>query len=384
MVDRKTSTKKKIYLALGAIVLIFVIAFVVRYFSLFWGVVVDRKIDVVKAKNGNVNILLLGIGGGRHDGPNLTDTIILASVNPSKNTVNLVSIPRDLYVQSIKSKVNRAYSDGEEEEGKGMLLARAAIDSITGVRADYVVVVDFSGFIKLVDLLGGIDVNVQNTLDDYAYPDEGKENELCGVTEDGIASFSAQIATGSATDADIFPCRFIHLHVDKGLQHMDGELALKFARSRHALGGEGSDFARSKRQQLVIDAVRNKVLSLGTLANPVKVIGMINILQGNIHTDIPENKLDDFIKLAQKMKDAKIGSAIIDEGNPGENRLGLLINPPLVDYGGQWVLVPRSGNFLEIREYVACVFSGAVCEVTETGIKKSVTPTSSPKPTSSN
>lgn len=376
---RNRASRKPLFMWIGIIVLILLAVVLVRYFSLFWGLTVDRKIDVKKTQSGNINVLIMGIGGGNHDGPNLTDTIILASVNPEKNTVNMVSIPRDLYVESVSGKINRVYSDGQDKGDKGILLVSAVVQSVTGVRPDYVVIIDFSGFVKLVDLLGGIDVDVQNTLDDYAYPLEGKEDELCGYTEDALASFSAQIATSSATDFDIFPCRFEHLHVDPGVKHMDGLLALKFARSRHALGSEGSDFARSKRQQLVISAVRSRILSLNTLTNPVKVLGMINLLKDNIKTNITENEYDDFIKLAQKMKGAKITSNVIDEGNSADEREGLLVNPPLQDYNGQWVLAPRTGkgNYTEIKTFVSCVFTGSKCEVTKTGIQKIVSPSPS-------
>lgn len=361
--------KKKIILLLGIGVLALVLIFIIRYFSLFWGVVVDRSISIKNNDNGVINVLLLGIGGGKHDGPNLTDTIILASLDPKKNTVNLISLPRDLYVPALKGKINRVYSDGEEKgKGKGMLLVKSAVNSITGVRPDYVVVIDFSGFVKLVDLLGGIDVEVKNALVDREYPIAGAENELCNHTEEGIASFSAQIATGSATEPEIFPCRYETLEVPRGKIHMDGELALQFVRSRHAEGAEGTDFARSSRQQSVINAVRNKVLSLGTLANPVKIFGIIDILTDHIRMDIPENEFDDFIKLAQKMQDAKITNYVLDIGDESQNRPGLLTHPDISeDYNYQWVLAPRLGgnNFSEVKEYIQCILDGNICEVTE-------------------
>jgi len=363
--------KKNLIWAAGIILFILALVFIIKALPFFWGVFVDKNINVTTTKEGDVNVLIMGIGGGEHEGPDLTDTIILASLHPDENRIDLISIPRDLYIESLKKKINHAYSIGQDKGDKGILLARSTVNSVTGVRPDYTVVIDFSGFVKLVDLLGGIDVNVENTLDDYAYPVEGKEQELCSVTEDGIASFSAQIATGSATEFDVFPCRFKHLHVERGQNHMDGELALKFVRSRHALGAEGTDFARSKRQQLVIDAIRNKILSLGTLANPVKVIGMISILKDNIFTDIPDSQYDDFIKLAQKMKGSKITSYVIDEGDSYQGKPGLLINPPLTEFSGQWVLIPRIGNsnFSEIKEYVGCILSGKECTITEEDIE---------------
>lgn len=376
-----SGSKKKLFLWGGIFVAVIICLLLIRYFSLFWGLTVDRKVDVKQTKEGSTSILLMGKGGGNHDGPNLTDTIILATVNPEKNTVNLISIPRDLYVKSMGRKINAAFAIGEEKEGKGMLYAKSIVASVTGIKPDYVVIIDFSGFEKLIDLLGGIDVQVDNTLVDNAYPVEGKEKELCGVTEDGIASFSAQIASSSATEYDLFPCRFEVLEVDEGTQHMNGELALKFVRSRHALGSEGSDFARSKRQQSVINAIREKVLSLGTLANPLKVVGIIGILKDNIATDIQEKEYDDFIKLAQKMKGAKIMNNALDTGE-GE-RYGLLINPPLDDsVSFQWVLSPRVGvgNYSEIKEYVSCIVLGKQCEVRESGIGEVTVPTTTKAP----
>ncbi len=367
--DLQKTNKKKRNWGLFIVGLIFLILLIKSIF-LIWDFFVDKKINIKKSENGNVNILLMGIGGENHEGPDLTDTIIFANLEPDKNVVNLISIPRDLYLDSIGAKVNSAYAIGQEKDGRGMTLASAAVGSVIGVNPDYVFIIDFSGFTKLVDLLGGIDVNVENTLDDFAYPVEGKEKDLCGLTEDSLATLSAQIATGSATEFDLFPCRFSHLHVGDGNQHMDGNLALKFVRSRHALGVEGSDFARSKRQQLVINALKSKVLSLGTLANPVKVIQIVGILKDNIFTDIPQGQYDDFIKLAQKMKGAKINSYVIDQGDSYNDRLGLLKNPPLSDYGGQWVLAPRvgRGDFSEVKEFVNCIISGKKCEVGREGI----------------
>lgn len=375
--------RKKVIIGVFIVVFVLVLIPVVRYFSLFYGLTVNKSINIRKASGDDtLNILLMGIGGGSHEGPDLTDTIILAHINTAKKTVDLISIPRDLWVPAAQSKINAAYAFAQEKDNKGLLYSKNLVGNITGQPIDYGVVIDFDGFIKLVDLLGGIDVKVPNTLDDYAYPISGDEEELCGVTEDGIASFSAQIATGSATEFDIFPCRYTHLHVDAGLQHLDGTTALRFVRSRHALGVEGSDFARSRRQQLVITAIRNKALSLGTLLNPVRVFNIINTIRANVNTDIPEDEYDDFIKLASSMRGAKINSYVIDQGDEDTDRYGLLVNPPLEDYGGRWVLAPRTGkgNFGEIKQYITCVISGKMCEVGQnTILVLTPTPTVAPR-----
>lgn len=336
----------------------------------------NQKIQLKRETSGNINILLLGRGGGTHDGPDLTDTMILLMINPTKNTADLISIPRDLWIPDLHAKINSAYATGQEKN-QGILLTKAVVEKVTGQNIDYAVVIDFSGFVKLVDYIGGIDVDVARTLDDYAYPIDGKEKDTCGHTEEEMVDLSAQIATGSASESDLFTCRYKHLHVDQGRQHMNGELALEFSRSRHALGPEGTDFARSRRQQEVISAIKTKVLSLGIILNPVKVFGIFNILKSNIDTDIKIGEFDDFINLARKMQKATIESFVIDYGDSYQKRPGLLINPPpSVDKQFQFILTPRLGdsNFSEIHDYIACVSKGLICTITETGLITS-TPT---------
>ena len=336
---------------------------VVRFSPLLYQYFFTKGI-ALKTTNDRINILLLGIGGGNHEGPNLTDSIIFASINPAKNTVKLISIPRDLWVTELNTKINAAYATGEEKQkGGGILLSKATIQKILGQPIDYSVRIDFDGFVKAVDLVGGLDVNVERTLDDYAYPIEGKEEDACGRNEDEIKDFSAQLATGSATELDSFPCRYKHLHVPKGKNHMNGKTALEYVRSRHALGAEGSDFARSKRQAKVLSAFKQKVLSYETLLNPVKVISLYNAVRENIDTDIPESSFDDFLKLAQKMKGAKVSSVVIDEGEISENREGLLVHP--TDSGPYmgWVLIPKAGNgvYSQIQLFVSCELSVKLC-----------------------
>lgn len=334
------------------------------YLSLFYTAAAPESAKAVQ-QDKDFNVLLMGIGGGNHDGPNLTDTIILANVRPSKNRVNLISIPRDLWVPDLQAKINEAYSDGQDH-GKGIMMARATLEKVTGAQIDYVIVLDFDGFSKLVDELGGINVNVVRTFDDYAYPIAGKEDDLCGHTPEEVPL----IATSEA-ELDAFPCRYEHLHFNKGEQHMNGTTALKFVRSRHALGVEGTDFARSARQELAIKAIRQKALSLNILFNPVKVLGIYNILKGNINTDVPVSNYGDFIKIAKRMKDVTIKSYVIGQPDSDAGTYGLLTNPvPSAANNFAWVLAPRVGNgdFSEIHSYVQCVTSIGDCTVTAEGV----------------
>lgn len=342
--------------------------------SFFYKIYFKKEIELkTEKKTGNVNILILGKGGGRHEGPDLTDTIIVTTINPNKNTITLISIPRDLWIPDLAAKINTAYAYGQEKNNQGKLLAKSAVSQVTGRQIDYVLVIDFSAFVNLVDHLGGIDVNVRNTLDDYKYPLEGKEDDPCDHSDEEVIDLSAQIATGSAKTEEAFPCRYEHIHFEAGIQHMNGEEALKFSRSRHGINGEGSDFARAQRQQDVINAIRDKSLSIGVILNPFKTLGIFNILKDNIDTNADIREIDDFINLANKMQKAKITSVVVDYGDAQEGRNGLLINPPVSEAQKlQWVLTPRigDGDFSEIHEYIKCVEEGLICKIEETGISR--------------
>jgi polyisoprenyl-teichoic acid--peptidoglycan teichoic acid transferase len=280
---------------------------------------------------GRINILLLGIGGKGHDGALLTDTIILASIEPKEKKVSLVSIPRDLAV-SIENmgwrKINNvnAYAEAKQP-GSGGLAISQTVSNILDTPVDYYFTMDFFGFEKIIDDLGGIKVNVENTFDDYAYPILGNEDLS-------------------------WDQRFEHLHFNKGEQSMNGQLALKYVRSRHAYGVEGSDFARSRRQQKVLEAVKEKALSLNILFHPATISKLIGDIINNYQTNL---KTWEIIKLWSLVKDLK-GQDIINrvlDNSPS----GLLIDSTGVD--GAYLLVPRTGNFSEIQYLVKNIFSEA-------------------------
>ncbi|MGE5393035.1 MAG: LCP family protein [Candidatus Saccharibacteria bacterium] len=188
-------------------------------------------------EEGAVNILLLGIGGEGHDGGNLTDTMMVASIDPKNHEVVLISIPRDFAITLPGrglQKINAAYAYAEKDQpGNGGTAAIAAAEKVTGLTIPYFALVDFKGFVQAIDHVGGVDVVIDNTFTDSTYPDE-KNGYLPPVT------------------------------FTKGAEHMNGQRALIFARSRHsAQNNEGSDFARSERQKKIIAALKDKVMKLG-------------------------------------------------------------------------------------------------------------------------
>ena len=155
----------------------------------------------------------------------------------------MISVPRDIWSDSLKDKVNSAYHYGEEKKkGGGLTLSKAIVSDVVGLPIQYALVLDFSGFEKVINLVDGVEVNVPKSFTDPDYPIPGKENDECNNDPE-------------------YRCRYEALHFDAGVQVMDGARALKYVRSRHAEGDEGSDFARGKRQQEVILALKTKLMS---------------------------------------------------------------------------------------------------------------------------
>ncbi len=331
-----------------------------KFYPVLLQLLFTKEIELKKADH-SINILLLGIAGGTHDGPDLTDTMMFASIDTNKNRVTLVSIPRDLWVPELKAKINTAYAAGNnQEKNGGLTLSKVVVSKVVGQPIDYVLAIDFQGFVKAVDLVGGLDIDVVRTFDDYEYPIEEKREDLCDQT---LEEATLRIATESALI--VFPCRYEHIHFDKGIQHMDGARSLIFVRSRYAEGEEGTDFARSQRQQKILYAFKEKIFSLGTILNPIKLTSLYTILSESINTNIQQSEFDDFVKLIQKVKNAKISSSVIELEDKKKNKPGLLINPPLEDFNGSWVLIPRKGNgdFSEIQKYISCLRMSDSCSI---------------------
>jgi LCP family protein required for cell wall assembly len=216
--------------------------------------------------DGRVNVLLLGRGGGNHDGPDLTDTMILASFDPVNHTESLLSIPRDLWVNihgSGSMKINAAWEAGEFKYlGKvapgstdpkaiqsGFDLVDQTVESVLGVPINYNIIVDFDAFQKAITTVGGVTVPVPTDLIDPTMAWENNKNPVLAKA---------------------------------GIQNFSGRQALNYVRSRETT----SDFARSQRQRSVMLALKDKVINLGTLSNPLKISQLINDFGNNVSTDL--------------------------------------------------------------------------------------------------
>lgn len=343
-------------------------------------------ISPLKSTDNRVNVLFLGIAGGTHEGASLTDTIMVASYNLKTNQVYLFSIPRDLWLPELRSKANAVYELGLSQNN-GLGMTKTIMGNVLGIPIHYGLRVDFRGFVQAIDALGGIEVDVARSFDDYLYPISGEEDNLCGFEEKEIdfseegakklniesgkrkvfISPEGKIATDSAQEdkgVQYFSCRYEHISFEKGKMQMSGAVALKYVRSRHGSNGEGSDFARSSRQEKVLESVRNKILSVETIFNPDKISELIKTLGKSIDTDISAKEAFEFYKLSKKLEGTN--TFILDDslklGLLPDGRNRLLIHPPAQDYGGAYVLISEDDDFSVIQGYVKKILLGSITE----------------------
>lgn len=279
--------------------------------------------------DGRVNVLLLGKGGEGHDGADLTDTIIVASVDPVNKTAALVSLPRDFWVTvpgQGSSKINAVYANAKNKalrsdpkdtakaEAAGISALKETVAGVLAIPIHYYAMIDFAGFKQAVDIVGGVDINVPQEL---------------AVSEHLWDSTTRKP---------------YYLNVPAGQQHFDSTKALYFARSRKT--STRGDFDRAERQRLFIAALSQKVLSAGTYTNPVKISQLLDAFGSHVSTDF---SVGDAVRLMQIAKDIP-GDAIVSVG---------LADPPhvLVQTGminGQSTVFPTAGvgNFSAIQEYI--------------------------------
>lgn len=265
--------------------------------------------------DGRINILLLGRANTFKGGKDLTDTIMLASINTVDYRLGLFSIPRDLLVthNGRRAKINTLYAYGLRDS-VGTRYITDTITDITGQPVHYYIVMDFEGFTEIIDILDGINVDVPHDIKDTRYPGPGYSYET--------------------------------FEVRAGLQHFDGATALKYARTRHDKEG---DFGRAKRQQQVMQAARNKAFSLGTIVNPIKISEIIDVVGSHVHMNVGGNDIEPLISLMKKVDTQNITTVVIDAWQPDS----LLVS---ARSGGVPGLLPRIGSYREIRERATELF----------------------------
>ncbi|PWB38461.1 MAG: hypothetical protein C3F02_03855 [Parcubacteria group bacterium] len=334
---RKRSSKKRLSLFFVILIIIFsVITSILAADnnSFFSGVknsyIVRQIINIVNPgekylageKEDRINFLLMGMGGPGHQGPLLTDTMVIASFQPSTKRAALFSIPRDMIAplgSGDYRKINSIYSVGEDRgEGQGGLLAKEVVGRTFDIPIHYYAALDFNGFVEVIDAIGGVKVDVEKSFTDNQFPTEDyKYQEI---------SFKA------------------------GSQKMDGLTALRFARSRHGNNGEGSDFARIKRQQKIIMAAKDKLTSFNTLINPQRITSLYNLFNKYTKTDLEPWEAVKLIHLAKSLDTQKIITQSIDDRPGNYLKAGITAE-------GAFILQPISGNYQNIQMLIKNIFN---------------------------
>mgnify|MGYP000722402561 CR=1 FL=1 len=276
-----------------------------------------------------VNILFLGIDR-RHGepGPWRSDTMILFSIDPSSKTASMLSIPRDLWVPIPgygENRINAAHAYGDQYgyPGGGPALAKETIRHNLGVPVHYYARMDFRGFERIIDEIGGIDVEVPRDIVDEAYPTEDYGTMRIAFT--------------------------------KGWQHLNGQQALQYARTRH----DSSDLDRGRRQQQIVLAVRDKVLRLGFPLS--RLPALLAALGDSVKTDLTLDEMAALAQVVRQVRPQDICQGIIDE----------TMAFPAITPAGAEILVPDHD---QIRVLVARLFPVASRSVSTRPLSASADP----------
>ena len=219
-------------------------------------------------------------------------------------------------------KINAAFAEGfnkNKDWDEAGSWARQQVETMSGLKIPYFAVIDFAGFEEAVSKVNGLDVHVDRTFTDYTYPDSG----------------IGYLPPITFTEGD---------------EHMDGTRALEFARSRHAAGPEGSDFARSARQQKIIDAFKQRVLGLNLITNAGTLNSLLSTFANHFHTNIaPAN----ILRLYNLIKEKSIKSTVSLSLDPSTS----IICPKIMEDTGAYVLVPCEGkNDTDVQNFFKNIF----------------------------
>jgi LCP family protein required for cell wall assembly len=343
---KKGKKKWPIFVILGVVIL--VLAGI--GFAVFKGLAIFQKIglninagslsltnvepELKKDSTGKyTNFLIIGIDTRANSGGLNTDTIVEVSYNYDTKDIVMISVPRDLSVEIGEgskwyNKINAVYAFTKEDgnDAKGLEELQKTVEKLTGTEIQYYAMVNFEGFTQIIDSVGGVDINVENSFTDYTYP----------------------LGTGYQT-----------VSFKAGIQHMDGETALKYARSRHSSdNGEGSDFMRARRQQKVIMAVKDKILSTETLTSPKAITGLISSVADNIKVSaFTISDIQAALNVAKDFSEnnGKTYSFVLDPASGNSQLIGNLST-----YGDDgtllaYVIGPKLGlgKYTDINEFVS-------------------------------
>lgn len=337
----KRITKKRIVLFFVALLLIAVgwlgWKFAFNIARLFGGnpfsVLTSSKLD--GESTGRVNILLAGNSADDpgHQGAALTDSIMVASIDVEHNTAFMMSVPRDLYVESASgdyTKINAIYPSGESEQFSrdgyfpgGMGRLQQVIQDNFGLQLHYYALVNYNALKDAVDSVGGIQFTVESS------------------NSRGLYDPNTDWTTGGPL-----------VKLSNGTHTLNGQEALNLARARgdssRAYGFPRGDFDRTENQRKIILALRQKATSAGVLANPVKLGSLFDAIGANVETNFNLGDVRRLYDITNKIPGGEIRSVGLNDAD-GEN---LLAN--YRTYNGQSALIPAAGvdDYSDIQRFL--------------------------------
>ena len=291
----------------------------------------EKTVPLTTDSKGRTNILIFGTSGydmdgktgsGVHDGAALTDSIMFVSIDQKTGNAAMLNIPRDLKVDNTctsTGKINEVYwcsNTQGKNEAAGADSLKFAIEKITGQKIHYYAHINWGALVKTVDMLGGITVTLDETINDYGYT---------------------------------------KTHIKKGVPtHLNGEQALGLARARH--GSESGDFSRGNSQQKILIALQKRVIEQGL--DFTKIMNIVNIVGDNVRTDFKIEEIKTLVKIGKNFDVSNVQQiAIYDPTDPEKYIKTAMIN-------GISYVIPAAGvgNYKQIQQLVKDVISGNVAE----------------------
>ncbi len=282
-----------------------------------------NSIQIKGEKRGRTNFYLMGIADEKHDGSTLSDSNIVLSINHETKELAIIHLPRDMELKINGlgyRKLNSVHAIGEAiQKGSGPVYASEIISQTLSLPIDYYLRINFSGVVEVIDALGGVGVNVENTFTDYKYPD----------TNNG----------------------YMTVTFNAGNQTMDGQTLLQYVRSRHsAENNEGSDFARGKRQMRALEAVKNKIESLSILTDSDLMLSILSIINKSAKTNMKSAEALRLYNIVKDIPSDHIFSTALDN-----SAYGLLMD--VTNDDGAYALIPTDSTYNKIQEYLRTIFS---------------------------
>ena len=286
-----------------------------------------------------LTVLLLGYGGAGHQGGFLSDVIQVVHLDFANKKTALISIPRDLWVAlpgGTENKINAAYNMDRQNNDEKSTISKNMVNTVVGLPIDYYIAVDFVGFQRIIGQeLGGIDVEVSESLDDPWYPIKGEELNTCDKTAEEVAQLSSEYS-GFELERQ-FECRYERIYFPTGTVHMEGGDALKFVRSRH--GSAGGDFSRSKRQHEVLQAIKEKFFSLEGVDN---IPGVFKEFADHTQTDLNAEVAEYLLPLLKSTKNHEVTNITLSTEN-------VFVNGKSSQ--GAYIVQPKS-SWQSVHEYI--------------------------------